>query len=1141
MYLSDGANWTNQGAGSVLNFQADGNMYYSGTGARPTFSNAGTLEKTAGGGTTEIDATLTNTGSVTVLSGGTLYLYGGASGAGSFAASGLGSQLELGDPTGSGSYTLSGALSAAAGSTFTFVNGMYTLGTASAVSSSGTMEFRGGMVTEQGSYAATGLLLVDGGTLTLVTSAATTSTLTETSGTLAGAGKVTVSGLLVWSGGTMSGTGQTVAKGGVVLNGYTALDGRSFVNTGAATWITSSYMSLSDGANWTNQGSASVLDFRADGNMYYFGTGAQPTFSNAGTLEKSLGIGTTEIDAVLTNSGTASVASGHLQLDGGGSSSGSFSAAAGTILTFGGELAGSSALGKTSNISGNGIVEMLNGSLTDAGTFTLNGTLLVDGATLTLNGKSPVTVGTFELTSGTLGGSDDLLVTGLLSWTGGAMTGTGLTNVNAGATLDINGGYQYLGLRTINNEGTDISPNAANVFVSTDSTFANLATALGPLLTTLQQDLDSQVFNNPTPMLGNYLVSAAQSQVIDRLHSSFVNNISGTHLFLIQKTLFDVFGPKGLKQLIDINGDGKIDQNDIVIMNTAGSGKVTIEVPLHQATSANPGTASFTFSLPGLPLHFSDTGSVQFSLGYDFSFTFGVSEGSRQAAVNFISASTLNVNFKATIPGMQHTGTFGFLQTTVADDSANPSSFAGSYLVSFSTNAQGNLALSAILSATANVNLTLTVDFNDPTGIFNPRLNGTFNMQWNFNDPTTDYPFGSAPSIAVNHLQLDLSSFFNNFVAPIVQDVQQVTSPLETIAQFLTTPVPIISDISEAIGNGPYYVADLVGGQTVYDLATAIVAINGLNAQNLGLGLVELGSFTLTDPRAYDSNGDFNPSTILTSSPRTDVLQQIINVDIGAGAFLSNITSFGNSDGIHFPILESPLNAFELFVGQTATLFTFKLPTVSAGVSYDYNIPFYIPPIFDVDVDFGVSLNFSASATFGYDTSGLATGHPLDGFFLQNAQVTISGDVTVGAGVGIIVAQVNLAGGVNVTVNFDLVTLSGSKTVHGSDLFDGNFKVDLSGSVTASLTFEVQVFDGFGYTTVFSWDIGEYTVWTFGSGGGTVDFNHEIRGWGEPPWHRHHHHRTVKPLWSGDVRVPAAWSGDGSWVGAAMLAPEAVK
>ena len=316
-----------------------------------TFSNAGILEKTGGSATSTIDAVVTNTGSIVVASG-TLGIYGG----GSFG----------------GNISGAGALAFTAGSS--------TLSTAST----------------------TATVLVDGGTLD-ATTAESMPTLDIASGTLSITANTTVTGTFNGTAGSVfMGSGTTLKLSGAATFDNVNADGPvmygpgTFTTTGATTATTQSTtyvdLYLSAGVSWVNSGTVSVggeIDFgvtAADtaafvnqiGGVFNLGDDLasllaytsydRSTFSNAGTLEKTGGTGTSTIDAVMANTGSIVVSTGTIGFFGGG--------------RFGG------------NISGTGTIAFAANTSTLSATTSAN--VLVDGGMIAIAANETVSGGFTE-------------------------------------------------------------------------------------------------------------------------------------------------------------------------------------------------------------------------------------------------------------------------------------------------------------------------------------------------------------------------------------------------------------------------------------------------------------------------------------------------------------------------------------------------------------------------------------------------------------------------------------------------------------------------------------------------------------------------------------------------------------------------
>jgi hypothetical protein len=280
------------------------------------------------------------------------------------------------------------------------------------------------------------------------------------SGAITGAATLTVTGSFNWNGAsTMGGVGgTTVIPSGATLTiagggGARAVDARTLNIQGTATWSGAEDWQLNDGATVNNSGSFTIdndqriQEFVSASNI--FNTGTWTKISPTGT-------GTTTIDCIFNNSGTANVTSGVLAVDGGGANSGIVNVAAGQTLDL---TSGTFALNSGSTLSG-------------------TGNYSIDGGTMLVNTSvAPVNV---NLNSGTLTGPSTLTVSGAFHWNGASsMAGAGgTTTIASGATLTIanGGGDKVLDARTLNIAGTATWSGASNWQVNDGATVNNSGT-----------------------------------------------------------------------------------------------------------------------------------------------------------------------------------------------------------------------------------------------------------------------------------------------------------------------------------------------------------------------------------------------------------------------------------------------------------------------------------------------------------------------------------------------------------------------------------------------------------------------------------------------------------------------------------------
>jgi hypothetical protein len=202
-----------------------------------------------------------------------------------------------------------------------------------------------------------------------------------------------------------------------------------------------------------------------------------------------------------------------LTLSGGGewSPTGGLNLSAGATIHFTGgdySLAGGGSLAGTLDTATAATVRLTTGtfSLQQGAAITGDGFLQVAGATLEVAGN--VTARNFDLNFGTLSGPGVFSVTDTLKWIGGAMSGSGSTDLGSGATMYVLGtaagdDNRYLLGRTFNNAGTIIWIGIRPIITDDNgATFNNLAS--GTILARsdsgfVNQDVNSSLgvtFNN---------------------------------------------------------------------------------------------------------------------------------------------------------------------------------------------------------------------------------------------------------------------------------------------------------------------------------------------------------------------------------------------------------------------------------------------------------------------------------------------------------------------------------------------------------------------------------------------------------------------------------------------------------------------
>jgi hypothetical protein len=197
------------------------------------------------------------------------------------------------------------------------------------------------------------------------------------------------------------------------------------------------------------------------------------TVNNSGTIRKSGGTGIFSLNTTFNNDGVLSIESGTFESGIGGDSTGEFNVADNTVLRWKGVL---HSLSETARVQGAGSIVFAGGTVTNRGVFDISGSVSALGGTGSFGPGAQVSpiggalinnVGRLEFSSGNevvigtlteeggLRGSDVVVITNAMTWTGGMMDGSGTTRIVPEASLTLSGTSQKSVLRrTLLNEGT---------------------------------------------------------------------------------------------------------------------------------------------------------------------------------------------------------------------------------------------------------------------------------------------------------------------------------------------------------------------------------------------------------------------------------------------------------------------------------------------------------------------------------------------------------------------------------------------------------------------------------------------------------------------------------------------------------------
>ncbi len=250
---------------------------------------------------------------------------------------------------------------------------------------------------------------------------------------LEGDGPIVVNGIVDLERGKIAGSGAFTVNGGMVFTGSSSrtIDARTVTNYGDVTYLATGTLRLDNGAAFVNK-SGATYDLQTDANLD-FSDAIGGSFTNDGTFTKSAGTGTMIVDVAFQNNGVVNLNSGFMELTrGGGSVNGLYNTVSGSKIVFDDEAF------VLSNVQfgGAGTVEFSTSNIEITGL----GMRVLSDATL-------------DMPAGMISGSGEIFIDGTFNWMRGALTGSG--DITNHGQLNITGSnFKELVKRDLDNKGT---------------------------------------------------------------------------------------------------------------------------------------------------------------------------------------------------------------------------------------------------------------------------------------------------------------------------------------------------------------------------------------------------------------------------------------------------------------------------------------------------------------------------------------------------------------------------------------------------------------------------------------------------------------------------------------------------------------
>lgn len=261
--------------------------------------------------------------------------------------------------------------------------------------------------------------------------AITVQDLNLTNGAIGGNQQLTVVGVATFSSGDLQDDAVVRAEGGLQLNGAQnkqLFNNASLVNASgsSADWSEGNIQLVTATTSLVNE-SGATFNITGGGRSLF----SSGLFDNQGNLSVNLSgpDETLAVAAAFDNSGAVDVQQGRFSINGGGTGSGSFTSGANGTVVFGG---GSYQLTAASSVNGAN-VQFGGGTVTVDGSYNAADTLVTFGtADINVTG----TTNTLSVTNGGLGGTGQLTVSGLTSFSAGDLTDDIVVRAEGGLQID---------------------------------------------------------------------------------------------------------------------------------------------------------------------------------------------------------------------------------------------------------------------------------------------------------------------------------------------------------------------------------------------------------------------------------------------------------------------------------------------------------------------------------------------------------------------------------------------------------------------------------------------------------------------------------------------------------------------------------
>ena len=361
------------------------------------------------------------------------------------------------------------------------------------------------------------------------------------------------------------------------------------------------------------------------------------------------------------------------------------------------------------------------------------------------------------------------------------------------------------------------------------------------------------------------------------------------------------------------------------------------------------------------------------------------------------------------------------------------------------------------LTADAHIDVRLRTGLNADVIPGFPSVLGTFALDWDRTistgseagfQETVDTPL----TIKFDNLYLDAGAFVSQFLAPVAESVQNITSPLMPVIDTVSAPLPILSDLSRMTGGEDISLMSLMEDASGADLTLVRRVIefvrfaNSIDTSNTGTVWIGLGDLLPGFAETGGGSFELDAAKVLEGPPTSGKQRQLIKldtVDVTSSSDLQTGLTTGSSpapegtfgvNGLTFPFIQEPMQIFGLLMGEDATLIRYDAGTVRATASVGYTFRFAVGPI-PMSVSIIGSATLEGRFAMGYDTYGIrqvingeSPANLFNGIFIDDLdvngndvpEITLKGTVAARAAVDLVIISAGVEGGIELTVALNL-------------------------------------------------------------------------------------------------------------------------